>query len=241
MKCAWMVTLLLSGTAIAAERPEFPEASHRLAQPAPGTAATLQLPKVETFTLPGGPEVLLVTRRALPTVQMSLEVPGGTRLDGPGEAGRTSLCMALGSEATKTRDRLALKEAQADLAAKVGAWSSDARLGVSLSVLKAQFPAALALWADLVLHPAMGQADLDRLRARRKASLTQQKGSAGGLSGRLQPLVVWGRTHPHGQLVQEAALDGWNFVFFASYIPPIVLQAYLRCNTKHRYRIEWLG
>ncbi len=38
--------------------------------------------------------------------------------------------------------------------------------------------------------------------------------------------------------IAEAALDGWNFVFFASYIPPIVLQAMIKIISA-KLRLRW--
>ena len=205
--CAGALWLPLASTDAQAEtRPEFPEAAHRLHQPAAGPPAALQLPKTDTFALPNGVQVVLVTRHTLPTVQLVLEVPGGTQLDAPGHSGETALCMALGGEATLSKDRLALREALADIAAGVSAGATDARLTLSLSVLKGHAAEGLAMWADVLLHPAMGQGDLDRLLARRRAAISQQKASVGALAGRLQGRVAWGATHPHGQITTAATL-----------------------------------
>ncbi len=38
--------------------------------------------------------------------------------------------------------------------------------------------------------------------------------------------------------IAEAALDGWNFVFFASYIPPIVLQAMIKIFSA-KFKLRW--
>ncbi len=202
------VAALLSPTLFADPRPEFPDAPYRAQQPPAGPPAQLRLPRVETFTLGNGLEVQLVTRTTLPTVQLDLEVPGGSQLDAPGQEGQTNLCVALAGESTEKLERAAYREALADLAANVATWGNREQMGVSLSVLKRNLPQALALWGDVLLHPGVRTGDLERLTAQRKAALSQQKSNVGGLASRLQPLVTWGAQHPLGRLTTDASLTG---------------------------------
>ena len=202
------VLALLPQVALADPRPEFPDAPYRAHQPPAGPAAVLHLPQVESFALPNGLEVLLVTRTTLPTVQMDLEFAGGSQLDAPGQEGQANLCVSLVGESTEKLERAAFREALADLAANVATWANREQMGVSLSVLKNNLPAALALWGDVVLRPGLRAGDLERLSAQRKAALAQQVSNVGGLASRLQPLVTWGRQHPLGRVTTPASLGG---------------------------------
>ncbi len=206
--------LFLTSTAIfsrpiqATPRPEFPDAPFRAQPPPAGPPAALRLPHVEAFALPNGLEVVLVARTALPTVQLDLEVPGGSQLDAPGREGQTSLCVALAGESTEKLERAAYREALADLAANVATWANREQMGLSLAVLKRNLPQALALWSDVLMHPGLRARDLQLLTAQRKTLITQQKTSVGGLAARLQPLVTWGAQHPLGRVTTVASLEG---------------------------------
>ena len=202
------LSLLPALPLLAQPRPEFADAPYRAHQPTAGPPSALRLPTVETFTLANGVEVQLVTRTALPTVQLDLEVPGGSQLDVPGAEGQTSLCVALAGESTAKLARAQYREALADLAASVTTWATREQMGVSLAVLKRNLPQTLELWGDVVRTPGMHPGDLERLLAQRKASIGQQKISVGGIAGRLQPLVTWGAQHPLGRLTTIASLAG---------------------------------
>lgn len=203
-----LLTLLLPLTLNAAPRPEFPDAPYRAQQPTAGPPTALRLPKVETFALANGLEVQLVRRPTLPTVQLDLEVAGGSQLDAPGHEGQAGLCVALVGESTEKLERAAYREALADIAANVATWANREQMGVSLSVLKRNLPRALALWGDVLLHPGLRQADLERLTAQRQTAVGQAKSNVGALASRLQPLVTWGAAHPLGRVVTEPSLSG---------------------------------
>ena len=207
-RTAVCLCVLLAGSAWGDPRPEFADAAYRAQQPLPGKATQLRLPKVTRFTLANGLDVLLVTRKTLPTVQMELEFPGGARLDAAGGAGQTALCVALAGESTQRLEHAALGEAIADVAAHLTTWSNREQMGISLAVLKRGWPQALGLWADLLLRPGMRAEDLQRLTAQRLAALSQQKASVGGIAGRLQALAAWGRGHPLGRVTTERSLAG---------------------------------
>lgn len=202
-----LLMIALPLTVLAQARPEFPDSPHRAHQPPLGPPAKLQLPPVERFALPNGLEVLLVTRTTLPTVQIALDFPGGSQLDLPGQEGVTSLCTALAGESTRKLERLAFREALADLAANVATWASRDAMGVSLTVLKRNLAPALELWTDVVRNPGMREIDLAQLLAQRKAAIVQSKGSVGGVASRLQPVVAWGLTHPYGRPTTEKSLE----------------------------------
>ena len=60
---------------------------------------------------------------------------------------------------------------------------------------------------EMLRKPGLRQRDLDRLVARRKANLVQNKAAPGSLGRRLWRSVVWGPEHPHGVLTSDAQYD----------------------------------
>ncbi|MBA3707862.1 MAG: insulinase family protein, partial [Planctomycetes bacterium] len=135
--------------AAAAPQPlAFPEDAFRAKQPQPATMAPFAQPRLTSFALENGIRVHLVERHALPTVTVELVIEGGGIDDPPGKEGLASLSLALMGEGTQTLDKLAFREALADLASNVSTYANADQLGVSMSSLTRCVDATLDLWAD---------------------------------------------------------------------------------------------
>lgn len=185
----------------------WPDEQFRYERPEPGPIAQLELPKIETFTLANGLEVFLVEQKVLPTVYMSLQFETGTVSDPASKVGMTGLCMDVLDEGTKTYDKVAWEQKQADHA--IGVWSSggDETSSVSMRALKAQLGPALDLTAQLLKEPGLRTEDFERLKARRKASLRQRTATPASIARRLYPSLVYGTKHPYGRFETAATLD----------------------------------
>ncbi len=185
----------------------WPDEKFRYTPPEPGPIAELSLPKLENFSLDNGIEVYLMQQKVLPTVYMSLQFEMGEVSDPASKIGMTSLCMDLLSEGTEKRDKVAFEEKQADHAVSI--WSGGGLESSSIGVrgLKKQLGPALDLMAEMLRHPGLRQADLDRIRDRRKARVKQSRATPSSIASRLYPSLVYGAKHPYGRLVTEKSLD----------------------------------
>ncbi len=181
----------------------WPDEEFRYTQPSAREPAELDIPPVERFTIEPGIDVYLASRPELPTVSLWMSFPTGSITDPKGKRGRTSVCMSLVSQGTKTLDKVAFEEKQADLASSVWANSGSESLSTGVSSLKRTLEPTLDLWVEMLREPGMRQGDLDRIKAARKASLAQNKSAPGSLGRRLWSSVVMGPEHPYGRVTTE--------------------------------------
>src|SRR6185436_729872 len=181
----------------------FTDEPFRAKQPPAGEPRDMTAPHLETFKLPHGITAYLVERHNLPVVSLSIGFPGGAAVDPAGKEGLASVCAGLMSDGTTKLDKIAFEEALADIASNVNSDAGPDRHEVSMSTLSSNLEATLDLWADTLLRPGLRQDELDRTIKRRIAGLTQLKGSAAGVAGRLSGSVVYGPEHLHGRFATE--------------------------------------
>lgn len=185
----------------------WPDEEFRYAAPTPGPTPGVRIPAPTVFEMEGGITVYLVARDTLPTVSLSLQFPAGSVLDPPGKRGLVSLCMDLVEQGTEALDKPAFAARKADLASSVFAFGNRETSGVGMSSLHRNFEPTAALMLEMLDKPGLRQRDLDRLVARRKANLEQNKAAPGSLGRRLWRSVVWGPEHPHGVLTSDTQYD----------------------------------
>ena len=185
----------------------WPDEDFRYEAPVPGPKPEVQIPKITTFSMEGGVDVYLVKRDRLPTVSMSLSIPMGSVADPAGKRGLAGICSDLVEQGTKRLDKPAWEAAKADLASSVYSYANAETLGFGLSSLHRNFEASADLMFEMIESPGMRPRDLERLRAQRKANLTQNKAAPGSLGQRLWRSVVYGPDHPYGALTTEAQYD----------------------------------
>jgi len=186
--------------------PVFPEEEFRAQQPASGKMSAFRVPKIERFALANGIEVYLVERHQLPTVAMQLVVAGGASDDPPGKEGLASMAMTLLGDGTEKLDKIAFREALADLASSVSTGAGIDQQSVSMSTLARNLDATLDLWADTLLRPGMRQDEFDRDIKQRQTALAQLKGSPAGVAGRLDNSLIFGPEHAYGRFATEASI-----------------------------------
>jgi predicted Zn-dependent peptidase len=81
----------------------------------------------------------------------------------------------------------------------VGAGSGWEQSTVSLHTPTAQLDSAMALFADIALHPAFPAADLERVRKARLTSLQQLRDRGPSIADRAYATALYGEQHPYGR------------------------------------------
>jgi zinc protease len=187
----------------------FPEGdAFREAQPKAGPLAPFKQPAITIFPLgASGITVYLVERHELPTVWMNLTFEGGAIDDPPGKEGTASLCMELMSQGTEKLDRIALQEAEADLASSVSSGSGTDQQWVTMSSLSESIDQTLDLWADTLLHPGLRQEELDRDVKERLDDLREEKGAPDAIASRVNAGIIWGPQHVYGRVDTETSVQ----------------------------------
>lgn len=187
--------------------PETPDAPFRQQAPAPNGRITFVAPNVVEAKLKNGLRVLVVERHDLPVVGLRLVVAAGAGdLDGA-RPGSLSFLGNMLEQGTKKRTALQISDEFEAIGAQHGAWFDWDSGGVSVKVLTDKLDAALELMSDVALHPTFPDAEIERLRARRIASISAEKSSPATIAQNALAAAIFGRAHPYGHSLGGEELD----------------------------------
>jgi zinc protease len=167
--------------------------------PVLGPPPALRVPPITTRQLPNGLRIVVVEQHELPLADVILEIRTGGEADPAGKMGTASLTSALLTEGTTARSALQIADQAGFLGVRVGAGSGWEQSTVSLHTTTAQLDSAMALFADIVLHPAFPTADLERVRKVRLTSLQQLRDRGPAIADRAFANALFGSQHPYGR------------------------------------------
>jgi len=179
-----------------------PDAPFRAQPPAAAAEPFFQIPAYKRFKLKNGTSVILAEFHDLPLIEMHLVVNAGGGANPPSEAGLADLTANLLDEGTTTRSALQIAEQIGDLGAALTTSSSWDASVVTLSTITRSFDAALAIWADVIAHPAFAEKELARVRENLLTAVTRRKDSPPTLANLLVSRLLFGERHPYGWPIQ---------------------------------------
>jgi predicted Zn-dependent peptidase len=159
---------------------------------------SLTLPPLTTRQLENGLRIVVIEQHELPLVDAVLQVRSGGESDPAGKMGLAALAAAMLTEGTASRTALQIADQAAYLGAELGATSGWEQSAVTLHTPIAQLDSALALFADVALHPSFTPADLERVRKIRLTALQQLRDRAPAIADRAFASAVFGE-HPYGR------------------------------------------
>jgi zinc protease len=111
--------------------------------------------------------------------------------------GTANLAMNMMDEGTTTRNALQISEELAMLGANLSTGSNLDMSSVSLSVLKTNLDASLAIYADVVLKPSFPKEDFDRLQKQTIAGIQREKTQPVQMGLRVLPKLLYGSDHAY--------------------------------------------
>jgi zinc protease len=173
----------------------------RSKKPDTGPDRPFKTPEVQTSKLENGLEIFVVERHDLPKVALTLATRAGGLADPAGKEGVANLVMRTIDRGTKTRTAIEIEDELGDLGTALTGGAGRETSQIGLDVLKANLDAAMAVMADVVLHPIFPQSEFDRERRLQLDTLSQQAKDANALVSRIRPMLVFGATHPYGRPV----------------------------------------
>lgn len=176
----------------------MPEESWRSTQPKPAVASALHLPVPEKFQLPNGLSVYLLERHNLPVVSASVFVLAGSEANPKDRPGLAAFTADMLDEGTEYRSTIQLAEAVDKLGATLTTNNSPDAAQAGIGVLKRNADPAFELLADVVLHPAFAESEVDRVRKQRLTALLQQRDSPNQIGSRVLYHELFGAEHPYG-------------------------------------------
>jgi zinc protease len=164
--------------------------------PALGSAMSLNLPAMQRATLSNGLKVVLAERHTAPVVNFTLLVNGGFASDGAAP-GTASFAQRMLEEGTPSRDSLQIGEELESLSADFTAGANLDYATVNLNALSVNMDQALAIYADLILHPAFPEKEFARLQKDRLAAIQRELVTPNLMATRVVPGLLYGPGHPY--------------------------------------------
>lgn len=153
----------------------------RLRVPEPAAPAPIAYPSAGRQRLASGLSLLTLERPAS-TLTLGVTCLAGSAYDPVGRAGTSAFVARMLTEGTKRLDSEALAISAERLGTTLDATSTEEAITVHLEVLPQSAEDALAILADVVLHPAFRAADVKRVRREWLDNLALQRENPSSLA-----------------------------------------------------------
>src|SRR6266480_3017831 len=163
-----------------------------------GPPPRVSLPPILTRQLPNGLKLLIVEQHELPLADFVLLVGSGSTADPSAKTGIANLTAAMLKEGTTTRKSLEIADQIAFLGINLSSTNSWESSTLSLHTPTAQLDSALALFADVALHPSFPANEFDRIKKNRLTELLQLHDQGPAIANIAFPAIIYGSTHPYG-------------------------------------------
>ncbi|HJQ54767.1 MAG TPA: pitrilysin family protein [Gemmatimonadaceae bacterium] len=190
-----------------------------------GPPPRVSLPPIITRQLANGLKLLIVEQHELPLADFVLLVGSGSTADPAGKPGIANLTSQMLREGTTTRKSLEIADQIAFLGINLSPNSSWESSTLSLHTPTAQLDSALALFADVALHPSFPANEFDRIKKTRLTELLQLRDQGPAIANLAFPAIIYGSAHPYGipSIGTEASVES---------LTPADLQTYYQANFK---------
>lgn len=179
---------------------EGPAKATRGALPEVGEVRDIRFPDVQRARLSNGIELVYARQTAVPATRAVISFDAGIVVDPADRLGLGNLTLALIDEGTKTRDSVALAEAQERLGAQLFTTNDADRSRVGVFAPSANLDAAVELLGDVVRNPAFAPTEVERVRGQTLARIGAELTSPAGLAQRALPRLVHGPASPYAKL-----------------------------------------
>lgn len=205
------VSLGLAVAAIAAA-PTRPAAAQgnaldRNTVPAAGPAPTIRIPTWTKSRLANGAELVVSVKKDLPLVSFTVGFVGGTTTYEPaGKTGVASFTTQMLSEGTATKTADELSNAQQLLGINITAGVGLESGTIGFTALNDRLAPAVALLADMMLHPRFPAEALERIRGRTLVSLKAARDNPNAVATNVFKEVTYGDEHPYGRFQTDASI-----------------------------------
>ena len=166
--------------------------------PQPTASPTLAFPPIDRSTLANGMGVWTIRYPRVPVLALSVLVRSGSAGDPPGRHGLAALTADMLDEGSGSRSAIEMHEAIGRLGAHLETDIGSDALSVGFSVLSRFAEPALTILGDIIVRPAMRDADFDRVRTLRLHRLTQLRDVPTAIADRAFVRSVFGIDHPYG-------------------------------------------
>jgi zinc protease len=173
----------------------------RTQPPKPGPAPVINIGDYNLFTLSNGLKVIVVENHKTPVISWQLTLDVDPVMEGEYK-GFVELAGQLLRTGTKNRSKQQIDE-EVDF---IGASLSTFSTGIFGSSLTRHKEKLLDLMSDVLLNPAFPQEELDKMITQSVSGLTSQESDANSMVDNMINSVVYGSSHPYGEVVTKESL-----------------------------------
>src|ERR1700682_6184591 len=139
---------------------QAPAPSQKQTPPAGGAPKPFNVPAHESYTLPNGMRVTLVPYGNIPKAAVSLAIRAGNLNEPQDVLGVADITGKLLKEGTKTLSAQALAEGAARMGSSLGVTVGPDESSVDVDVLSEYGGQAVALVADVAMHPLLPESEI---------------------------------------------------------------------------------
>ncbi|MDT0509078.1 pitrilysin family protein [Novosphingobium sp. MMS21-SN21R] len=172
-------------------------AADRSKLPAVGELTPLDFPTIERGTLKNGIPVFFAKRSAVPTVSVRVSFDAGYAADPKSALGTQSLLLSLMDEGTEKLSGTELARVRERLGANLRLSANGDTTSFQLDALTPNLAPSLGLLSDVVLHPALDPAELERVRTQQLAGIAAELKNPAALASRTLNPALFGKAFPY--------------------------------------------
>ena len=199
-----------------------PEAE-RIQPPTPAASVKVATPTPVETRLGNGMRVIVVEKHDLPLIAASVIVSGGAANDPANRAGLNTMAAELLTKGTLTRSATQIAREIESLGGSISSNAGWDGSTVSVGVKSDEATRALAILADVAMHPAFAQAELDRSRTQAIDGVGVELKDPAQLADFVAIRASFGAT-PYGHLISGT---------------PASLKSITRADVVAAYRAQW--
>jgi zinc protease len=195
-----LAAAVLTGAAFSAAAQTSDNATQKQTPPPGSAPKAFNVPAHETYTLPNGLRVTLVPYGNIPKVAVSLAVRAGNLNEPQDVLGVADITGELLKEGTKSLSAQALAESAARMGSSLGVTVGPDESSVDVDVLSEYGGQAVALVADVAMHPLLPESEVARLKANLLRQVMVAKSRPGQIALARFRKLVYG-DHPYGEIL----------------------------------------
>ncbi|MEO6872183.1 MAG: pitrilysin family protein, partial [Chthoniobacterales bacterium] len=160
--------------------------------PAPSAPHQIKFTEPKETTLPNGLRVIVAERPQLPLLAATVVIRHGAEADAKDRAGTASMAGDLLTKGTDTMSAPEIATAIESLGGSINSGAGWDQSAAGIIVMSDKAPVALKILADVVLHPAFKQEEIDRLKNQRLDGLRVALQQPGSLARFVTERVIFG-------------------------------------------------
>lgn len=168
----------------------------------------LKIPKIQTYTLSNGMQVLLLENHDLPTLRGQALIRTGNLFDPADKVGLASITgTAIRSGGTKSKSGDQLDEQLEDIAASVETNIGESIGAVSFNALKENSDEVLAVFRDVLTTPEFRDDRIQLAKQQIRSGIARQNDEPQGIASREFASIVYGKDNSYGWDMTYATVD----------------------------------